>query len=333
MSRTINFLRIAFFLVCVLGSLLTCYVVPEWGTTQARALYVGALLGAFVILVDVFLKGFSIRGLSAATFGLFLGWLCSFFIANSPLFEYGDEGTLFLARLALFIILSYLGAVIALRGKDEFNLVIPYMRFVPHEVDTPVAVVDTSALIDGRIASICRAKFLNYALVVPRWVLQELQHVADSSDPARKARGRKGLDVLNELRRMPHVDLRIHDTPKEDGQDNDASIVDIARRLKAKVLTTDFNLAKIAEFHSVEWLNLNSLAKALSPDLISGEEMEVDLVKPGKEQGQALGFMPDGSMVVVNDARRFIGKRVQVTVQSVLPSGGGRMVFAQLKQE
>jgi uncharacterized protein YacL len=190
-------------------------------------------------------------------------------------------------------------------------------------------VVDTSALIDGRVARICEAGFINAALVIPRFVLTELQHVADSTEPMRQARGRRGLEVLNDLRRIKNLDLRIHESEVSKRQDVDAKLVFLAQSMRAKLLTTDYNLAKVAEFHGVPWLNLNQLAKALHQDLIIGDTIEIDLVKAGKEEGQAVGFLDDGSMVVVNDARQFVGRRVSAEVASVLPSGGGKMVFAR----
>src|SRR3954464_11542239 len=154
------------------------------------------------------LKGFSLRGLSAITFGLGIGLLISFLVSVSPLFSRGEATIIYLVQLALFLICPYLATVIALRGKDEFNLVIPYVRFVPHDVDVPVVVVDTSVLIDGRIARVCEAGFLNAALVIPRFVLNELRAVADSTDPHKQARGRRGLEVLNDLRKIKHIDIR-----------------------------------------------------------------------------------------------------------------------------
>jgi uncharacterized protein YacL len=220
--------------------------------------------------------------------------------------------------------------VIALRGKDEFNLVIPYVRFVPHDVDVPVVVVDTSVLIDGRIAKVCEAGFLNAALVIPRFILNELQAVADSSDLHRQARGRRGLEVLNELRRIKHLDIRIPESEVTKRTDVDAKLVFLAQSMRAKLLTTDYNLAKVAEFHGVPWLNLNLLAKSLRPELMLGETLEVDLVKPGKDEGQAVGYLEDGSMVVVSGGRPLIGQHVTAEVVSVLPTGGGKMVFAKL---
>ena len=333
MNKTLLPIRLAFVVICAASGWLVCFAVQQWDAYWLRATLIGFFIGALVVLVDMLLKGFSLRGLSAITFGIALGMLISFLLSVSPLFEYAsstDPQTVYLFRLALFLVCSYLGAVIALRGKDEFNLVIPYVRFVPHDVDVPLVVVDTSALIDGRVAKICAAGFINAALVIPRFVLEELQRVADSTDPLRQARGRRGLDVLNDLRRIKNLDLRIHESEVSKRQDVDAKLVFLAQSLRAKLLTTDYNLAKMAEFHGVQWLNINHLSQALRQELMVGDTIEVDLVKPGKEEGQAVGFLDDGSMVVVGAGRAHLGKHVSVAITSVLPSAGGKMIFARL---
>ena len=332
MNKTLLPIRIAFIILCAGIGWLICYTIQQWDAYWMRAALIGLLIGVLVVLLDILLKGFSLRGLSAITFGLAVGMLISFLISVSPLFEYAsvnDPQTVYILRLALFMVCSYLGTVIALRGKDDFNLVIPYVRFVPHEVDVPLVVVDTSALIDGRVAKVCAAGFINAALVIPRFVLDELQHVADSPDPLRQARGRRGLEVLNDLRRIKNLDLRIHESDVDKRQDVEAKLVFLAQSLRAKLLTTDYNLAKMAEFHGVQWLNLNHLAQALHQELMVGDTIEIDLVKPGKEEGQAVGFMEDGSMVVVSAGRSHLGRRVSVEITSVLPSAGGKMVFAR----
>lgn len=343
MQYTLRVIRLLFFLLCLTGAWLISYTVPEWDEYRWVAVFIGAGIGALVVLVDILLKGFSLRGLSALTFGLFVGWACAQLIATSPFFDFPFDGedassmvlaqNVYLVRLALFVILMYLGAVIALRGKDEFNLVIPYVRFVPHGVDVPVVVVDTSALIDGRLVGICESRFMGYALVVPRFVIDELQHVADSPDPDRQIRGRKGIEVLNRIRAMKHVDLRINESTVANRQSVDAKLVFLAQSLKAKLLTTDYNLAQIAEFHNVDWLNLNALAKALNPEVNLGDRLEVKLTKAGKDPGQAVGFLADGSMVVVADSRADIGRTVRVSVESILPSAGGKMLFAKRFRE
>lgn len=335
MTKTILTLRIFFLLLCLGGSWLIHYANPGW--SLPLTLFVGTMIGCLTVLVDIFLKGFSLRGLTALTFGLGVGALISWIISKSPLFEplATDQdfmGMLYLIRLSIFVILMYLGAVIALRGRDEFNLVIPYVRFIPHGVDVPLVVVDTSALIDGRIVAICQSKWLGYALVIPRFVLDELQNIADSSDPQRKAKGRKGLNVLNGLRKMENLDLRIHESEVSRGEEVDAKLVFLAQSLKAKLLTMDYNMARLAEFQGVQWLNINDLVKALNPELSIGERVQVQLVKAGKESGQAVGFLPDGSMVVVNEAEELIGSHVDAEIVSIIPSGGGKLIFASPKQ-
>ncbi|MEO0795833.1 MAG: PIN domain-containing protein [Verrucomicrobiota bacterium] len=288
-------------------------------------------MGLLTILVDIFLKGFSLRGLTALTFGLGMGALIAFLISTSPLLETGDVQVIYLVRLTLFVVCMYLGAVVALRGRDEFNLVIPYVRFVPQKVDSAVVVVDTSALIDGRIIGICQSRFLQAELIVPRFVLDELQQIADSSDPTRQAKGRKGLEVLNELNTIPDIHVTIHESEVGRGQQVDAKLIFVAESLKGKLLTTDFNLARLAEFQGIDWLNITALGKALNPQVEIGEIIRIALVKEGKEQGQAVGYLGDGSMVVVNEAVHMIGQDTRVEVTSVLPSAGGKMVFGKLK--
>jgi uncharacterized protein YacL len=329
MDKTLLPIRIVFVALCAAAGWLVCYTVTDWDDYRGYALAAGLFIGLLVVLVDVMLKGFSLRGLSAVTFGIAIGSLIAYMVGASPLLEEGDATRIYLVRLALFLICPYLAIVIALRGKDEFNLIVPYVRFVPHEVDVPIVVVDTSVLIDGRIARVCEAGFLTAALVIPRFVLNELRAIADSNDPNKQARGRRGLEVLNELRKIKHLDIRITESDVSKRQDGDAKLVFLAQAMRAKLLTTDFNLAKLAEFHGVPWLNLNSLAKSLRPELMLGERLEVDLVKPGKEEGQAVGYIEDGSMVVVNGARGLIGRRVQAEIVSILPTAGGKMIFAR----
>jgi hypothetical protein len=329
MNRTLFPIRIVFILLCALASLLVCYSVPEWDGHRSLAVLLGSLLGMLLVLVDVMLKGFSLRGLSAISFGLSVGLVIAYAITISPLLERGDPQVIFLVRLGLFLAVPYLCIVIALRGKDEFNLVIPYVRFVPHEVEVPLVVVDTSALIDGRIARICQSGFAPGALVIPRFVLEELQSVADSSDPQRRQRGRRGLDVLGELREIRNIDLRINESEAKRG-DLEAKLVFIASSLKAKLITTDQSLIKIARFQGVICLHPGDLARAVQSSYQIGDVIDVEVVKPGKDEGQAVGYLADGSMVVVNDALASVGQTISAEIISVLPSGAGRIVFARM---
>lgn len=328
MNRTLLPIRMLFVALCAAAGWLVCLTEPAWDDRRLLATVIGFMIGSLVVLVDVLLKGFSLRGLSAISFGLLIGSLISYLLSVSPLLGAGDPQIVFLVRLALFLIVTYLATVIALRGRDEFNLVIPYVRFVPHEVDVPLVIVDSSALIDGRIARICEAGFIPGALVIPRFILQELQTIADSPEPARRARGRRGLDTLNDLRRIKRLDLRIHESDAKRGE-IDAKLVFLATSMKAKLLSVDENLAKLADFHGVIGLHPADLARALQPTYAVGEVIDVDLVKAGKDEGQAIGYLPDGSMVVVNDGARAVGKRVRAEIISVVPSGNGRIVFSR----
>lgn len=336
MKKTLYILRGFFLLFCLTGCMLLSYVVDDWSIWMVVP--VGMGMAILVILTDLLLEGFSLRGLSAVTFGLAAGALVSFLIGQFPLFEPLEADPdlaqmVFLSRLALYLIVMYLATVIALRGKDEFNLVVPYVRFSPENVETPLALVDTSALIDGRIVAICKSRWFGFALLIPRFVLDELQAIADSPDPSRREKGRKGLTVLNQLREMPYMDIRIHETAVPDRKAVDAKLIYLAELLKAKLLTTDYNLAKLAEFHEVDWLNITALVKALNQEVSIGSRIDVDLVRPGKDADQAIGYLTDGSMVVVNRGRSKIGSEVNVEVDSVMPSSGGKMVFATLMPE
>jgi len=330
MNKTLFPIRLVFLLICPAAGWLICYSNGDWDSKRWLGTLIGFLLGVLVVLVDLMLKGFSLRGLSAITFGLGIGTLIAYLIGVSPLFAEGDPQLIFLFRMALFLVCTYLATVMALRGKDEFNLVIPYVRFVPHDVEVPLVVVDTSALIDGRVARVCESGFLTAALIIPRFVLVELQSVADSPDLQKQARGRRGLEVLSDLRKIKNLDLRINESEVVRREDIDAKLVFLAQSLRAKLLTTDYNLAKMAEFHGVTWLNIHTLVRALRPELVLGESLEVELMKPGKEDGQAVGYLDDGSMVVVTSARDRIGQRVHAEITSVLPTAGGKMIFARL---
>lgn len=334
MKKTLYILRAFFLLLSFLACVLLNYVVEDWSLMMV--LPVGMSIAVLVILIDILLAGFSLRGLSAITFGLAVGALIAFLLSESPLFEPLEHDQelaemLFLTRLALYIISMYLATVIALRGKDEFNLVIPYVRFSSENVETPLAIVDTSALIDGRIAAICQCRWFGYALLIPRFVLEELQAIADSSDATRKEKGRKGLDVLNRLKEMKHLDLRIYESDVPNRKAVDSKLVYLADTLKGKLLTTDYNLAKLAEFHNVDWLNITELVKAVNQEVSIGARLNVELVKAGKDPNQAVGYLPDGSMLIVNDGKSQIGNEVRVEVDSVVPSSGGKLVFASLR--
>ncbi len=290
--------------------------------------------GWLMIAIDEMLKGFSLRAFSATTFGLLLGTVVALLVDRSGLFENVDEKpTRWLIRLGLFLGFSYIGMVLAMRSnKEDFSLIIPYVRFAPQNKPDNLLLLDTSAIIDGRIADLIEANFVEGLIVVPRFVLKELQQIADSADAIKRARGRRGLEVLNRIQRNTRNEVKIHEGDFPEEPEVDTKLVRLARNLGAKLYTNDYNLGKIAELQSVNYVNLHDLAKSMRVVLLPGEVVSLRLVREGKDKGQGVGYLPDGTMVVVNHAQAFVGQNVEAQVQTLHQTGAGIIIFADLKQ-
>ncbi len=292
---------------------------------------VGTVLAFLVIMIEMGLGKLSLRGLSAAVFGLILALIISRFLTGaidlipdiSPVLSSS-------LKLVVVLVLGYFGMIFSMRGRDEFNLIIPYIKFERQNQNDQIIILDTSVIIDGRILDICQTKFLEGRLVIPGFVLKELQQVADSQDSLKRNRGRRGLDILNKLKKMENVGVRIQEEDFPGISAVDEKLIKLAKLLSGKILTNDFNLNKVAELQGVTILNINELAQALRPILLPGETIEIRLTKEGKEPNQAVAYLEDGTMVVVDSARRLLGQQVNVTVTSVLQTAAGRMVFAKL---
>jgi uncharacterized protein YacL len=328
---TINLLRVLFVTFCAtIGAMVS-------GELQGNAgpgIILGLLLGLVVVLIDRLLKGFSLRAFSSATFGLLLGLLFANLLTASGVLRYQPEGTQWTVRLIIYTVFAYLGMMLAMRSsRDEFSLIIPYVRFARETTQHEPLVIDTNVIIDGRIADLCATGFLSRSLIVPRFVLGELQLLADSRDPIKRERGRRGLEILNELQRSREVELTIHESVGAEDIDLgvDARLVGTAKVLKARLLTNDHALAQVARLQQVPVLNLADLARALRPTLVTGDEIELNLVKEGRDPHQAVGYLPDGTMIVVNHARPHVGKTRTVIVSSALQTAAGRLIFAELK--
>ena len=322
-------LRILFLILCTLGGFAVSQVRPELIGRWPFGVAIGFGLGGLLIAVDEMLKGLSLRAFSAATFGLMLGTLMGWLIDSSHLFDYAEENTRWVIRLGIFLSFGYIGMILAMRSnKEDFSLIIPFVRFAPQSKPENLILLDTSVIIDGRIADLVEARFVEGILVVPRFVLKELQQIADATDPIKRSRGRRGLEMLSRLQRNPGNEVKIHeaDFPEETGVD--AKLVKLARLLGAKLYTNDFNLGKIAELQSVSHVNIHELANALKPVILPGETFSIRIVREGKDKGQGIGYLNDGTMVVVNQAQNSIGQQVQVIVLSLLQTGAGIIVFA-----
>jgi len=311
------------------GSLLGGFA-PEFGLIGTG---IGFLASLLVILVELSLKKLSIRNLSAAVFGLIFGFFMAWMLMLVAKLIPMSESIYSSLNIIFVLVFCYLGMVIAMRGKDEFNLIIPYVRFARQEQNDEIIILDTSVIIDGRIIDIAETKFINGKILIPRFVLRELQQVADSQDTLKRNRGRRGLDILNLLQKNPEFGVKINEEDFPDIKDVDAKIVKLAKVLNAKVLTNDFNLNKIAELQGVAVLNINDLANALKPVVLSGEEMKLKITKEGKEYNQGVAYLDDGTMVVVDGGRKLIGQIVDVVVTSVLQTSAGRMIFANAKSK
>ncbi|MFA6078882.1 MAG: PIN domain-containing protein, partial [Candidatus Omnitrophota bacterium] len=269
--------------------------------------------------------------LSAAVFGLFFGFFMAWILTSVLKLIPMDIKLFSSIQIVMILILCYLGMAIAMRGKDEFNLIIPYVKFVRQDEKDEIIILDTSVIIDGRIADIFQTHFLEGRLVIPRFVLRELQQIADSQDSLKRNRGRRGLDILNKIQKNSELDVRIHEEDFPDIKDVDAKLVKLAKVLGGKIFTNDFNLNKIADLQGITVLNINELATALRPVVLPGEVMEVRLSKEGKEYNQGIAYLDDGTMVVVDNSRNLIGQAAKVVVTSVLQTSAGRMIFARLE--
>ncbi len=327
-SLTINLLRALF----IVTAAFVGATVGEVFTSQAAGAAGGIVFGLLIVLFDRLLKGFSLRIFSAATFGLVLGLVLGHLLLASDLLKYLSEEKRWIISLMIYGAFGYLGMMLAMRSnRDEFALVIPYVRFQQSAVQGPPLLVDTSIIIDGRIGDICAAGFLSGSLVVPRFVLDELQRLADSAEPAKRERGRLGLDRLNQLQKSPRVSVTVHEEPGDGDSPVDTKLIHLARLLSAQLISNDSSLCKIARLQNVAVLNLNDLAKAMRPSLSAGDELEIALVKEGRDAHQAVGYLPDGTMIVVNHARGHLGETVAITVAGALQTTAGRLFFAELK--
>ena len=326
---TLVFIRFLF----IVSLMLIGYQIAGSNEKALAGVAIGGLVGMVIIFSEIRLRRVSVRGLSSAVFGLVLGLIMSKLISDIFVLFRVDPEIISLVRPIMTLTICYICMAIAIRGKDEFNIIIPYVRFSRQDQAESVVVVDTSVIIDGRITDICKTGFIEGKMVVPRFVLKELQQIADSADPIKRQRGRRGLEVLNTIQKDLGIPLIIHEEDFSDLKEVDAKLVKLAKLLEAKIFTVDFNLNRVAAIQGIKVLNINELANALKPVVFPGELMQIRLLKEGKEYNQAVGYLDDGTMVVAEDARKFIGSTVKVVVSSVLQTQAGRMIFTKLESK
>lgn len=293
----------------------------------------GMIFGLAVVLADRLLKGISLRLFSSATFGLLVGFLFARLLLASNILRGASEDTQWLIGLTLYAACAYVGMMLAVRSnRDEFALIIPYVRFRRAHVQDEPLVVDSNVIIDGRLPELCATGFVSSSLIVPRFVLDELHRLADSNEPLKRERGRGALERLQQMQSNPALSVTIHESSSDDDLAVDTRLAQLAKLLDARLLTSDANLCAIARLQGVATLNLNDLSRALKPPLAAGQELVIALTKEGREMHQAVGYLADGTMIVVNHARAKIGKSVSVLIASVLQTSAGRLFFAELKE-
>jgi uncharacterized protein YacL len=334
-------------LMVLVAAVTALYLLPnQWGAGlefEQVALILLAVLGltGTLVAVDLFTPRKKLSAMSGVFLGLIAGLVAAYalsFVVDLigvlvPLPRGWSEETfgnlLQGVKVVIGLITCYVGISLVLQTKDDFRFVIPYVEFAKEIRGSRPTILDTSVIVDGRILDMIETRLMQGVIIIPKFVLNELQTIADSADKLRRARGRRGLDVLQKLQDGHIVEVLIDETEAE-GANVDQKLISLAQRLAGRVMTNDYNLNKIATLRGVDVINLNDLAKALRPVVLPGEQMQVKLVKVGESPTQGVGYLDDGTMVVVENGRGMIGDEVDLTVTSTLQTSAGRMIFGRL---
>jgi len=340
----------------VLFVVLAYFIGYEWaehydhrlgGLGYGYTAFLVAGLAFCLVIVDAYFQKKYLRTLVAVSFGIMVGVMITWFIVQflTALLGAGDVLDPKTGRLVekavdpekiikpmvplISLVICYFSVIIVLRTKDQFRFIIPYIDFSNQSRQTGGLLFDSSVLIDGRIVDICETGIVNVRIIIPQFVLKEMQYLADSADKLKRAKGRRGLDVVNKLQLNNKILVEISESDFPEISDVDAKLVKFAQTINGKVVTNDFNLNKVAQIESVGVININDLANALKPIVLPGEQLIVKVIKQGEEQGQGVGYLEDGTMVVIEQGRNEIGRTVKILVTSVLQTSAGRMIFGR----
>jgi uncharacterized protein YacL len=302
------------------------YLIPE----AIGGFIIGLLIALLVIKVEQDIRKLSLKIIAGGVVGMIIGLLIALILGfglNMVSKIRENQQVVPWIYLLLTGILGYLGLVLGSKKVEEFHF-----QGTGSKISSEYRILDTSVIIDGRIADVCDSGFIEGELIVPRFVLNELQFVADSSDSMKRSRGRRGLDILNHMQKSTNINIEIveQDFPKIKGVDG--KLVALAKKMNAKLLTNDYNLNKVAELQGVRVLNINELANAMKPVVLPGEPMSVKIIREGKESGQGVGYLDDGTMIIVDNAQKLLNMNVEVVVTSVLQTTAGRMIFSELRE-
>jgi uncharacterized protein YacL len=333
MQADLILIRIIFVAILVVAGWL---LHPVPGGSRFMSALAGAIIAGAIILFEMRIQRASLKTLIGAAFGSLLGiigaYLIGSLVGTMEAVAVQPHSKAFLI-LVLTLLMAYIGLVVGAAKGDYLDLSALGGIFSDKANRRDMKILDTSVIIDGRIADVAEAGFLSGTIVVPQFILRELQQVADSPDSSKRQRGRRGLDMLNRLQSNPKLDIQVVDTDFPAVREVDLKLLELSKHLDAVVVTNDFNLNKVAQLHGVSVLNINELANALKPVVLPGEAMKVFILKEGKEYNQGVAYLDDGTMVVVDNARKMIGKNADITVTSVLQTTAGKMIFGRLCEE
>ncbi len=327
-------LRVFLYLICgICGYFLAMALSPST-LSGAWGVLAGIVAATGTLLLEDGLKKTPLKNLIGGFIGLVFGIIVANLISNVFLTNLLHQEQIVLPLFGgLYGICGYMGLRIGLKKGEElqWSRPNPFSKSLPRSENAKI--LDTSVIIDGRISDITETGFLEGPLLIPQFVLNELQHIADSSDPIKRTRGKRGLEVLQHIQKQANIDVKIVDNDYPSVREVDAKLIELAKEVRGKIITNDSNLNKVAQLQGIEVLNINALANSLKPVVLPGEEMNVKILKEGKEMGQGVAYLDDGPMIVVDNGRKQIGRTLDVVVTSVLQTPAGRMIFARLKED
>lgn len=320
--------------ILVVASIATAgYFFPPFKLVPHYGALTGFILGIIIVYLETRIRKSQFKIIWGSTLGTFAGVLLGWLLGSIYQTIAPDSATTTFIRIFFLLILPYIGFLV---GTQRFEWLDPsnLLRFFKEKsVGRTFKILDTSVIIDGRIADICDTAFIEGTLILPQFILKELQLIADSSDGIKRQRGRRGLEILDHLQKSSQVSVVISEVDFPEIQDVDSKLIELAKHQDAKVITNDYNLSKIAKLQGVQILNINELANAMKPVVLPGESIRVFILKEGKEKDQGVAYLDDGTMVVVDNSRRMIGQTVSITVTSVLQTTVGKMIFGRYNEE
>ncbi|MGA2586718.1 MAG: PIN domain-containing protein [Candidatus Aminicenantales bacterium] len=309
------------------------YFFPMFGLDRPVSAGAALALAVLIVFLETRIRKTEFKVIWGSTIGTYAGVLFGWSLGAVYRSITGDPATANFIRIFFLIILPYIGFLVGTRKSEWLDPAFLFRFFKEKSFGRIYKILDTSVIIDGRIADLCDTAFIDGTIVVPQFVLKELQLVADSADGLKRQRGRRGLDILDHLQKSKGVSIMITEMDFPDIKDVDSKLIELAKRMDAKIVTNDLNLNKVARLQGISVLNINELANALKPIVLPGEAMRVFILKEGKEKDQGVAYLDDGTMVVVDNSRRLIGQNVDITVTSVLQTTVGKMIFGRYNED